>query len=323
MRATLAVIASAVLTAALCGTVVAGNLDSPGAPTAGSGMYTLSDIYNYMNSGIVVPTPGTFNEPASGPTVATMKTTKEIYDDIKSKLEQCEARPENVTPGIRYFSTVPGWWGVRTGGTPMPTATPTITATPTMTPTWACGTPITDSRDNKQYSTVLISGQCWMGKNLDYNNGGCLGKPMTDESASACNYYPGGPYGTEGLLYQWNTLAGACPAGWHIPTDSEWCALETALKDSGQSCDCNRNEANDCASAGNKLRVGGASGFEWPTAGLWQVTGGYGLRGSGGGMWTGTQGGQGAYSRVLSSDSGIERNSRTLMRGYSVRCLKD
>ncbi|MCX6355136.1 MAG: fibrinogen-like YCDxxxxGGGW domain-containing protein [Candidatus Aureabacteria bacterium] len=121
---------------ALGGMVVAGSIDSPGAPSVGSGMYTLLDIYNYMNSGTVAPTPGSFQEPGAAPG-STMKTTREIYDDIKAKLDQCNATTAvNVELGKPFFCTQPGNWGVQTGkvciaGTPTPT--PTITPTPTVT----------------------------------------------------------------------------------------------------------------------------------------------------------------------------------------------
>ncbi|MCX6356151.1 MAG: hypothetical protein NTZ78_14805 [Candidatus Aureabacteria bacterium] len=309
----------------MSGLAVAGSIDSSGAPSGGSGMYTLQNLYDYLTSGAALTVQSGFQEPTSGPG-SMMKTTREIGDDVKSLFDQCDIIAADVKSGKKFFCMVTGSWGIQTGALVVPpTPTPTMTPTPTATstPTFACGTTFTDSRDNKEYPTVLISGQCWIAKNLDYNNGGCLGKNMTDESASACSYYPGGPYGSEGLLYQWNALAGACPSGWHIPTDAEWCTLETALKDSGQSCDCNRNDVNDCASAGDKLRVGGTTGFEWPLSGIWQVTGGYGWRGTYGTQWMGTQGGEGAYDRILSSASGVDRNARTLMRGYSARCVKN
>jgi len=303
----------------LSGLAVAGSLDSPGAPSAGSGMYTLQNLYDYLTSGATLTVQTDFQEPMSGPG-STMKTTKQIGDEVKSLFDQSDITIADVKSGKKFFCMVSGSWGIQTGILVVP-PTPTPTITPT--PTFACGTTFTDSRDSKVYNTVLIGTQCWIAKNLDYNNGGCLSKNMTDESASACSYYPGGPYGSEGLLYQWNALAGACPSGWHIPTDAEWCAMETALKDSAQSCDCNRNDVNDCASAGDKLRVGGTTGFEWPLSGIWQVTGEYGWRGTYGTQWTGTQGGEGAYDRILSSASGVDRNARTLMRGYSARCLKN
>jgi len=46
----------------------AGSLDAPGAPSAGSGMPTLTDIYNQLDTGGTSTPAGLFQEPASGPT---------------------------------------------------------------------------------------------------------------------------------------------------------------------------------------------------------------------------------------------------------------
>ncbi|MCX6355487.1 MAG: DUF1566 domain-containing protein [Candidatus Aureabacteria bacterium] len=161
MRATLVVVVSVMIAASLCGTVVAGSLDSPGAPSAGSGMYTLSQIYDYMNSGIKATPVPNFQEPSVAPG-STMKTTKEIYDDIVAKLDQCPATAANVESGIKFFCTQPGSWGIQTGtGVMQPTPTPTITSTPTITPTptpWG-------------YPDVLRIGNVYVASNKDGN--GC------------------------------------------------------------------------------------------------------------------------------------------------------
>lgn len=61
-------------------TVLAGNLDAPGAPTsATSAMYTLEDIYNRLNAGTALSKrTGGFTEPSSGPTAGTGHTLDEI-----------------------------------------------------------------------------------------------------------------------------------------------------------------------------------------------------------------------------------------------------
>jgi len=262
MRATLVVVANVMIAAGVCGMAAAGSIDSPGLPAAGSGMYSLSQIYDYVNSGIETTPISGFQEPGSSPG-STMRTTTEIYDIIHGNLSQCEIHPEDVTPGKKYFSTIPGWWGVRVGGTPMPTGTPTITPTPTITSsptitptptaTFACGvSTITDS-DSNIYQTVQIGTQCWLGENLRTRK-----KPNGDALPTSPRGYWGYPNGQggcsssvdwdlngsndcggqDGLLYKWDTMMngsttesaqGICPDGWHIPSHNEWTDLERAV----------------------------------------------------------------------------------------------
>jgi len=137
MKKLITVALSLLFTVGLSALVIAGSLDSPGAPSAGSGMYTLQNLYDYLTSGTALTVQTGFQEPTSGPG-STMKTTKEIGYAIKDKFNLCAATVDNVEQGVTFFCTQPGSWGVRTGtlaALPRPTATPTITATPTVTST--------------------------------------------------------------------------------------------------------------------------------------------------------------------------------------------
>jgi len=138
MKKLLMLVLSVVFAAGLCGTVIAGSIDSPGLPTAGSGMYTLQNLYDYLTSGTALTVQSSFQEPTSGPTAGTMKTTKQIGDAIKALLDQSTATADEVKAGERFFCTQPGNWGIQTGTAqlvPTPTPTSTPTTTPTLTPT--------------------------------------------------------------------------------------------------------------------------------------------------------------------------------------------
>jgi len=78
---------------------------------------------------------------------------------------------------------------------------------------------ITDSRDGQVYPTVQIGSQCWLQKNMNYSTGNSW---CYDNNSSNCNTY--------GRLYDFHTAAlGACPSGWHLPSDAEWTALTDFL----------------------------------------------------------------------------------------------
>jgi len=137
MKKLMKVVLGLMFAVSLAGVAIAGSIDSQGAPSVGSGMYTLQNLYDYLRSGTALTVQTGFQEPTSGPG-STMKTTKEIGDAIKDKFNLCAATADNVEQGVTFFCTQPGSWGVQTGtlsALPRPTATPTQTPTPTLTPT--------------------------------------------------------------------------------------------------------------------------------------------------------------------------------------------
>jgi uncharacterized protein (TIGR02145 family) len=73
-----------------------------------------------------------------------------------------------------------------------------------------------DPRDGNAYRTITIAGVTWMSENLKYKAAG-----------SGAYYFDNNPdnLAVYGVLYEWKTAMKACPAGWHIPSGSEFRTL--------------------------------------------------------------------------------------------------
>jgi uncharacterized protein (TIGR02145 family) len=98
---------------------------------------------------------------------------------------------------------------------------------------WVCGLPMTDTRDNKIYNTVQIDAQCWMAQNLNtgtriistltQTDNGIIEKYCNLNLEQECDIYGGLYLWWEAMGYDGTAGGqGICPAGWHIPTITEW-----------------------------------------------------------------------------------------------------
>jgi uncharacterized protein (TIGR02145 family) len=110
---------------------------------------------------------------------------------------------------------------------------------------WSCGDSITDDRDGNTYKTILIGNQCWMEENLAYLPS--VSPPVYGSFTNPL-YYVYDYYGTDveqakntanyqefGALYNWPAALTACPEGWHLPSDGDFCIL-TQFVDSTVNC---------------------------------------------------------------------------------------
>jgi uncharacterized protein (TIGR02145 family) len=198
---------------------------------------------------------------------------------------------------------------------------------------------ITDYEKNI-YETVKIGPQLWMAQNLGtshFLNGDLIGttSPSTQDISNVISPEYQWSYGGDdanakiyGKLYTWYTITDprkVCPAGWHIPTDSEWTTLESTL--------------GGYIIAGSELKEGGNSHWVTPynldatnescfkalPGGYRNVTGGFSYLGSYGYWWSSTEGDvSNSWIRSLFVQSGqISRTAFLKMNGASVRCIKD
>jgi len=200
-----------------------------------------------------------------------------------------------------------------------------------------CGTSTVTDADGNVYNTVQIGTQCWLQKNL--NVGALINAPGNQGTSCSsiqkyCYLNNGSNCTSDGGLYQWNQAMcgsategsqGICPAGWHIPKDSELYTLENYLATG--SCSANRN-GWDCAPAGSALPSSGSSGFKALYTGNWGVGGGgsFGAKGQIASFWSSsTEVGIGGYGRFLDTNFPTQtlRFSGDVNNGFSVRCISN
>ena len=214
-----------------------------------------------------------------------------------------------------------------------------------ITAPWSCGQPITDSRDEKTYTTVQIGTQCWMAQNLNIGikisgssnqiNNSTIEKYCYNNDENNCNTYGG--------LYQWNEamqysttpgVQGICPSGWHLPTETEWCTLTQYLD---PTVDCGATGWIG-TNAGGKMKENGILHWMSPNIGASNSSGFTALpggnRSNDGNFYdfprnatffsSSQVGASGEWTWYLSSIGGkVYRAIGIKTYGYSARCLRD
>lgn len=207
--------------------------------------------------------------------------------------------------------------------------------------------------DGNSYRTVAIGGRRWMAENLRvsrYRNGDPIPTGLSDMDWSQTYSSYLGAYAllndadsndvVLGKLYNGfavNDPRGLCPAGWHIPTDDDWTALELHLgmplseldsvdtyrgveaNTSGQLRDTTRWTTPDTAATNSSGFTAIPGGFRFSsgpyigenTANFWTssvVTGGVFLN----------------FRRSLvTASNGVLRAGQTRTYGLSCRCVED
>jgi uncharacterized protein (TIGR02145 family) len=204
----------------------------------------------------------------------------------------------------------------------------------------------TDSRDNHEYDYITIGSQTWMAENLKYLP---EVSPPELSSKSVAHYYvydyngsrieeamTSNNYNIYGVLYNMEAANGACPNGWHLPTDQEWKVLETYLGMTSNDAD-KKAEWRDSGSVGKKLKS--ANGWEnngngddsegfgaFPAGCLDAFVKSFSLLGRRAYLWSSTPDGEeiGAWRRGFGSDRiGSLRSNENAKDGISVRCIKN
>ncbi|MDD3302312.1 MAG: FISUMP domain-containing protein [Candidatus Gracilibacteria bacterium] len=174
------------------------------------------------------------------------------------------------------------------------------------------------------------------------NSSSCpIGSPNMASNTSAKVYFdamqPDGTnqYGDSefdtiwGKFYTWVNAGGACPTGWHLPSDKEWENLETILN-GGVNCR-NLTDGRYCDGLGWKTNVSYnpdkklAELLKIPLSGYCDYDRNtFFYRGHNANLWSSTSNINNAYRRYLRyTYSSINRNNLDKLYGFSVRCIKD
>ncbi|MBI5219952.1 MAG: fibrobacter succinogenes major paralogous domain-containing protein [Bacteroidia bacterium] len=209
-----------------------------------------------------------------------------------------------------------------------------------------CGTLFTDYRDGRYYNSLQLGIQCWMGQNLNYGdkvntnitqmNNPVVEKYCYNNDTNNCNIYGGLYQWAEMVQYlngasniaSWNpvptgNVQGICPAGWHLPSDSEWQGLVNYL-------------GGDTV-AGGKLKETGLTHWNSPNTGADNSSNftalGAGQRAANtildfkniAYFWTITEYGiYDVWYRALNfNDAAVTHDKYAKNTGRSVRCLRD
>ena len=133
-----------------------------------------------------------------------------------------------------------------------------------------------------------------------------------------------------GGLYQWDEAMqyvitagaqGICPAGFHIPTDTEYKTLEMQLGMLSPS-ETDATGWRGTHLEGTQLKSGGTSGLNVPLAGYRNAGGAFYSLSSDAFLWSSSESSTSAWRRYLDSGNAtVNRGTSVKGYGFSVRCL--
>lgn len=178
-----------------------------------------------------------------------------------------------------------------------------------------CGVMMQDMRDSKVYGTVLLNNQCWMAENLRYAGSGLT-----------YVYQKNDPDGSiYGIMYQWTAAlqANGCPAGWRIPTQSDYTQLNTYLNQDKKGIVGVKMKAGNFwdVTNTNHLAMG------WNTSGFGAVAAGTGSGGSGVGtnayFMCSNNAGTANYGSYYLTNTNTNLVANTTTAYRSLRCVKE
>jgi len=302
--------------------------NGPSAPTAGTHVPSVTQIiWNWST--------------VTGATGYKWNTTIDYgtATDMGTATTKTETGLTCNTTYIRY-----AWaYGACGNSTPV-----TLTQTTSVCGLSCPGTPTVDY-GGKTYNTVLIGSQCWLKENLnigtringilEQTNNAVIEKYCYDDLESNCDVYGG--------LYQWNEWMnyttssaanpsgrqGICPTGWHVPSEAEYCQMETFLDATvnciggwvGTDVGGKMKEIGTSHWLSPNTGASNSSGFTGLPGGYRVNSGGYTIIDNSGLTWSATESSaSSAWGLHLIYNSAQAGQGIYLKAtGYSGRCVKD
>jgi len=210
---------------------------------------------------------------------------------------------------------------------------------------------VTDAQGNS-YAIIKIGDQWWMTENLKattYNDGTAIPN-VTDATAWAalttgayCDYSNLAANGAKyGYLYNWYAVntGKLAPAGWHVPTNTEWTTLENYLIANGYNYDGSTTgnyiakslaaktdwtASTTTGAIGNDLTLNNSTGFSALPGGYRNNNGSFYYLGLIGNWWSAAEySSAGAWGRSLDYSGSILGSGDDYKGyGFSVRCVRD
>jgi uncharacterized protein (TIGR02145 family) len=187
--------------------------------------------------------------------------------------------------------------------------------------------------DGNIYRTIVIGAKTWMAENLRttrFSDGSSIpfhaaASYWSDSASLGYSWYNNDSV-IYGAFYNWNTVntGKLCPAGWHVPSNSEWSELITETGGENSAAASLKEKGTEHWIASNPAATN-ESGFTALAGGYRTSLGLYNNIKHYAYFWTATENtAYDAFCRFIYCEfESVNQTASTKLSGLSVRCVKD